>query len=109
MTRAVWNLVVLVVLATVLAGCSAAAPRLRESGLNSRFAFAPDTPFDAYVEETRRMIVTARVDLNEINRTAILEANSPFELQPDGKRFPRTADGKYRNGVLLVHGLSDSP
>jgi len=109
MTRAVWNLVVLVVLATVLAGCSAAAPRLRESGLNSRFAFAPDTPFETYVEETRRTIVTARVDLNEINRAAILEANSPFELQPDGKRFPRTADGKYRNGVLLVHGLSDSP
>jgi len=101
--------IVLAVLAGMLVGCSATAPRLRESGLNSRFAIGPDTPFEVYVERMRRMIETVRVDLNEVNRAAVIEANSPFELKPDEKLFPRMPDGKYRKGILLTHGLSDSP
>ncbi len=101
--------IALAVLLSLIAGCSAATPRLRESGLNSRFAFAPDTPFETYVEQTRRMIERARPDLNELNRAAVLEANSPFELKPDERAFPRMPDGRYRNGILLTHGLSDSP
>jgi esterase/lipase len=93
----------------LLAGCATLPPRLQESGLNSRFSFDHDTPFDEYVRQTGRMIEKARVDINELNRDRILDANMPFELHPDESRFPRNAEGRRERGILLIHGLSDSP
>jgi len=101
-----WVLFGLVVL---LAGCGATSPRLQVSGFHSDFTLSPETPFRAYVEQTRNMIARTRVDVNEITRQAVLSANAPFEWEPDGARFPRTPQGKHRKGVLLIHGLSDSP
>jgi esterase/lipase len=97
------------ILTVMLAGCSTFPPRLRESGLNSRFAFSRDVPFAEYIRQSERMIEKARVDINEINRDAILNANRPFELKPDESRFPRNHEGRYEKGILLIHGLSDSP
>jgi hypothetical protein len=71
---------------TVMAGCSTLPPRLQESGLNSRFSFSRDVPFDEYIRQSGRMIEKARVDINEINRDVILNANRPFELKPDESR-----------------------
>ncbi len=100
---------ILAAVCITLAGCATLPPRLQESGLNSRFSFDPDVPFDAYLRETGRMIERARVDINEFNRHRILEANMPFELKPDESRFSRNADGRWPRGILLIHGLSDSP
>lgn len=97
------------VLAVVLAGCATLPPRLQESGLNSRFAFHSDTPFDQYIRQSERMIETARVDIHAFNRKAVLDANRPFELKPDEALYPRNGRGRYARGILLVHGLSDSP
>lgn len=96
-------------LCAAVAGCAAVAPRLQESGLNSGFPFRPETPFETYLLSTGRMIEQARVDLNDANRETVLRANAPFELRPDPVRFPRTRQGKHPKGVLLIHGLSDSP
>ncbi|MBA4396127.1 MAG: hypothetical protein C0394_01865 [Syntrophus sp. (in: bacteria)] len=97
------------VLTVMVAGCATLPPRLQESGLNSRFAFSRDVPFDEYIRQSERMIERARVDINESNRETVLAANRPFELKPDESRFPLNRDGRYEKGILLIHGLSDSP
>jgi esterase/lipase len=98
------------ILGVMLTGCATIPPpRLQESGLNSRFAFSRDVPFDEYIRQSERMIEKARVDINETNRDVILDANRPFELKPDEGRFPRNREGRYEKGILLIHGLSDSP
>lgn len=38
----------------------------------------------------------------------IIEANSPFELHPTGS-FQAGGNRPYRRGILLTHGLTDSP
>jgi esterase/lipase len=96
-------------LTVALAGCATLPPRLQESGLNSRFNLTPDVPFDAYIRQSERMIERARVDINETNREVVLNANLPFELIPDESRFPRNRQGLHERGILLIHGLSDSP
>ena len=94
---------------TILAGCATPAPRLQPSGFNTSFAAAQDTPFTAYVRQTREMMLKARVDIHDGNRETVLKANLPFERRPDPGKFPRDDQGRYRRGILLVHGLSDSP
>jgi len=102
-------LVLFSIVCGILAGCGTLPPRLQESGLNSRFAFSNDVPFHEYIQETRQMIEKARVDINETNRDVILNANAPFELEPDENIYPRNKRGRYERGILLLHGLSDSP
>ena len=96
-------------LSVMLSGCATLPPRLQESGLNSRFAFDRDAPFDEYIRQSERMIEKARVDIHEGNREMVLAANRPFELMPDESRFPRNRAGRHEKGILLIHGLSDSP
>ena len=103
------RMLILAAVCIALAGCATLPPRLQESGLNSRFSFDRDAPFDDYVRETGRIIEKARVDINEFNRDRILDANMPFELRPDESRFSRNSDGRWQRGILLIHGLSDSP
>ena len=93
----------------VITGCATPSPRLQLSGLNTNFAVAEDAPFATYIKETREMMIKARVDVHDDNRDVVLKANMPFELRPDEGSFPKGKDGKYRKGILLIHGLSDSP
>ncbi|MEM6988605.1 MAG: alpha/beta fold hydrolase, partial [Pseudomonadota bacterium] len=57
--------------------------------------------FDAYLAETRSWLAANRAYLTE-DKQAEVDANAPFELAPSGADTPR-------KGVLLVHGLGDSP
>jgi len=107
--QALKKFILIVVALIVMAGCASSPPRLHESGLNSRFVHGEDVPFDEYIRQSVQMLEKARVDLNEINRDAILDANRPFELKPAEARFPRNREGRYERGILLIHGLSDSP
>ncbi len=105
-----FKLTLTLALALILASCAETEPRFRPSGLNSTFDFAPDTPFNVYIKRTKERIGKARLDLNGNNRARIIEAVSPFELKPASECiFDVDADGKYEKGILLVHGLSDSP
>jgi esterase/lipase len=71
------------------------------SGLNTTFDVGPDTPFSDYIAHTRQMVAQARADLDGPDRDRIITANTPFERSP--------VDGRAHKGILLIHGLSDSP
>jgi esterase/lipase len=103
------NSTILLALLLILSGCSARPARLTPSGLNSTFAFDTGLPFSAYIDHYRAIILTSRTDLDGPNREATLAANLPFELKPDPAAFPPGADGRYHKGIILIHGLSDSP
>ena len=68
---------------------------------------APD--FAAYIEASRRMIVEATAALKEPPGLEQIERRLPFVLSPDPATCPPNGSGLPRRGVLLVHGLSDSP
>lgn len=71
------------------------------SGLNSSFGFSTDTLFSEYVKTTRTMVEKGRVGLTDENRDRVVDANTPFEYSP--------LEGKAERGILLIHGLGDSP
>ena len=56
-------------------------------------------PFANYIEKNKKIIANTREDISQY-KADIIEANAPFELRPVEKP---TA------GVLLIHGLLDSP
>lgn len=62
--------------------------------------------FAEYVAQTRAMLEQARAGVNDVER--VVEGNVPFESYPEGD-FERGQDKRYKRGVLLTHGLSDSP
>lgn len=77
------------------------------SGLNSTFSCAQLT-FSEYIGHCRDMIAQAHSGLDASLLSKIVEGNAPFELKPaegflSGKAKP------YRRGILLTHGLTDSP
>ena len=88
----------------------AAYPRLevrhQASGLNSHFA-GGDT-FADYVLRTREMLARAHAGTTRSDLENIVDGNAPFELKPSTDA-PRGISKPYRRGVLLTHGLSDSP
>jgi esterase/lipase len=69
------------------------------SGLNSTFHGANGS-FQDYIQEMQNLIKVGRVDLNTTFANKIIEMNSPFEYRPQKP---------YQKGVLLIHGLFDSP
>ncbi len=79
--------------------------RHRASGVNSCFAGA-GLPFADYVRDTQAMLWQHHDGKND--QEAIVAGNTPFELLPPGD-FEKGRDKPYRRGVLLTHGLSDSP
>lgn len=74
--------------------------RHRASGTNTRFA-AAGLSFADYVRQARAMLRAVRAE-------NVIDGNAPFELSPAGD-FPRGRGKPYRRGILLTHGLSDSP
>lgn len=72
--------------------------RFYPTGLNSRFNNA-DVAYQNYVANTREVIERARLDLDTDNRELIINSNSPSEF----------SNGECRQGILLIHGLLDSP
>lgn len=80
--------------------------RHNPSGLNSYFA-GSDLDFSDYVTRTRHMLLEAYSRAGQEDLEKRIDGNAPFELLPDihqaGSNRP------FRRGVLLVHGLTDSP
>lgn len=81
------------------------------SGLNSQFS-GDQLSFPDYVESCRKMLFKAHSGNASGNASVKLEkavdGNAPFELRPSGN-FPAGRGKPYRRGVLLIHGLTDSP
>ncbi len=78
--------------------------RHRPSGVNTNFSGA-GLSFADYVQRTRAML--RQVHAGKDNLDKIVDGNAPFELFPPAGEAGR--DKPYRRGVLLTHGLSDSP
>jgi len=55
-----------------------------------------------YLEDCRRRVEAARTGLDNRQRAWVVEGNSPFMLRPD-------KEGRVKRGILMVHGLTDSP
>ncbi len=75
------------------------------SGLNSSFN-KNNLSFAAYIDAMRDIISQTRVDLENPQAQQIINANTPFELQPDKNAASKT---NARKGILLIHGLYESP
>jgi esterase/lipase len=94
----------------LLAACSTAPPlgaRFQASGLNSHFQ-GGQASFPEYVSASRAMLAQAHRGLGDAALQKVLDGNAPFELQP-AATCPAGNGKPYRRGVLLTHGLSDSP
>lgn len=72
------------------------------SGLNSSFDFS-GRDFEEYIDFNRKKIRLARLDLQTDYPEIIVEANAPFAW------LPKENNRGKKRGVLLVHGLFDSP
>ena len=92
-------------------GAQATSPLLgmrhRPSGLNSAFSGAQLT-FPEYIEHCRDLIAQARSELSASALKKVIDGNAPFELFPAAGYSPGK-DKIYRRGILLTHGLTDSP
>ena len=75
------------------------------SGVNARFA-GEGLPFADYVLHTQAMLRQVHGGKNE--QEEIVAGNSPFESHPAGD-FRKGRNKPYKRGVLLTHGLIDSP
>jgi len=73
--------------------------------MNTRFAGA-GLPFAEYVQRTQAMLRRVHAGNGDLDK--IVAGNSPFELRPAGD-FRKGRDKPYERGVLLTHGLTDSP
>ena len=103
-------LIIMLVIWPATAGSAEGIPlaeRHQPSGINSRFEFSGKT-FTDYILKTKDVIRAARLDLRPRGREAVVDGNSPFELKP-GAECPRGRTHRYRRGVLMTHGLTDSP
>ena len=81
--------------------------RHQTSGLNTRFN-GGQLPFADYVALNRSMIAQAHSGKSASELGKTVDGNSPFELKP-AAGYPAGHEKTYRRGVLLTHGLTDSP
>lgn len=90
---------------------SKAAPPLEArhdaSGLNT-LCNGDQLTFADYVSRNRDMIRKVRSATLTSNLDKAVDGNAPFELEPSGSDTAGK-EKKYRRGILLTHGLSDSP
>lgn len=82
------------------------------SGSNTRFN-AGQLSFSDYMSMNRDMIRKIRSPENpdtidQLRLNEIVNGNAPFALEPAGEDTAGQVK-KYRRGILLIHGLSDSP
>lgn len=72
-------------------------------------------PFAEYIKRSKQYIAEQRTDLGgltEKEKQEIINGNAPFLLKPlitPGKECMNPETGKYKRGILLTHGLTDSP
>ena len=81
--------------------------RHQPSGLNTLFN-GNQLAFAEYVERSRDMIAKTHAGVDGPESKKIIDGNAPFELKPAAS-CPAGNQKAYRRGVLLTHGLTDSP
>lgn len=105
-----FNSLVLGILCLTLQACAIFTPleaRHQASGLNTQF-IGDQLTFADYVARSRDMIRKTHAAANAAELDKIVDGNAPFELKPPAS-CPSGHGKPYRRGVLLTHGLTDSP
>ena len=72
---------------------------------HAEFVYEPEESFAHYVARAEQYVDERKVWINTDDKPRELAAVLPFELLPDSE----SCAGRARIGVLLSHGLSDSP
>ena len=81
--------------------------RHQPSGLNAGFN-GNGLPFAEYVALNREILCKAHLKTHAVDLAKIADGNAPFELKPGSSDFAGRKK-TWRRGVLLTHGLTDSP
>jgi len=81
---------------------------LQASGEGLPFDASRHLDFEDYAVQTRERLKRHRVFLDPRRSRLELDAATPFERRP-GEHCTPVADGRAGRGILLVHGLSDTP
>jgi esterase/lipase len=81
--------------------------RHQPSGLNSNFCYG-QLSFADYEAACRKMLRLAHSGKSPGDLEKAVAGNAPFELRPEGN-FQAGNEKPYRRGILLIHGLTDSP
>lgn len=81
--------------------------RHNPSGENFRF-IGEGLTFGEYVQRTAAMLRRVHTRLGTAELEKAVAGNAPFDLHPAGEEC-RGKSKPYRRGVLLTHGLTDSP
>lgn len=71
---------------------------------DNEFSFTSGS-FEDYILYSRRLIQAARLDAPT---QTVIDNLAPFALEP-AAACPRAASGKFAKGIVLIHGLFDSP
>ncbi len=82
---------------------------LQTTGFNNHFIFSNNLTFAEYVKTTQIMVKQARTQAGANNTDDIILKNSPMILLPNTTLCKKEPNGKYSNGIVLIHGLLDSP
>ncbi len=83
--------------------------RFHPTGLNTHFVAQNYSSFDDYIHQTDLMVRKAHEKAHYHLNDADIFNNSPKELLPDPQLCPKNKSNQYDNGIVLIHGLFDSP
>lgn len=90
--------------------CVTASPleaRHQDSGFSTKVSNG-NLAFPEYIAQTRATLVKVRSGNGAVDMERAINGNSPFELKP-AESCPKGQNKPYRRGILLTHGLTDSP
>jgi esterase/lipase len=108
-TIAVGVLLLLVVCYVWLSDPARHTPRYQATGLNSHVHQPLPADFSDYLRLIHAMVGMARTDANADDSPLVVAENTPAESLPSASACKANADGRYENGILLIHGFLDSP
>jgi esterase/lipase len=82
--------------------------RFQDTHLNTHLLVHADASFQDYVNASHAMVKQARQRGGVDYSDKVVAENAPVIMMPDEKICKKSADNRYENGVLLIHGLLDS-
>ena len=113
-----FTFIVLLALSVLLTGCNSKGLRYEPSRLYTEFSYSEDHSYDYYRRDVREKLTRNWQELlnakgaessRQVER--IVDLLSPTDRPPQNcsEGGGRAEDGRYKRGILLVHGLYDSP
>lgn len=100
--------IVILLIMMVIYGCSQKNNEILEPAKTEfSFEWEKSDDFSKYIKEARNYISQTRIFTDISKKDFELQVNSPFEMKPD-PQYCTTKD-KAEKGILLIHGLGDSP